>query len=137
MEDLALDREATKRVAYQVIQFAGVRLAVVEERLLQALCRRARVAPAPMPADAPPRSGSDEGQFDGRRLAQRLVQRRKRASLTQVELARRAGIRVETLNRIERGKTEPDFATIRKLVTAMNRVEANAEGAWPADSLEE
>jgi transcriptional regulator with XRE-family HTH domain len=57
-------------------------------------------------------------------LAARLVERRRASGLTQAELARRAGVRVETLNRIERGRTTPDFSTVRKLVSAMNRVEA-------------
>jgi DNA-binding XRE family transcriptional regulator len=35
--------------------------------------------------------------------------------LTQAELARRAAIRPETLNRIEKGKTTPDTATIAKI----------------------
>ncbi|NLE60711.1 MAG: helix-turn-helix transcriptional regulator [Planctomycetes bacterium] len=47
------------------------------------------------------------------------MSRRKNAELSQAELARRAGVRIETLNRIERGKTTPDFATIRKLVVAI------------------
>ena len=45
------------------------------------------------------------------------------ARLSQAELARRAGVRPETLNRIERGHTTPDFATIRKLVVAMDAAE--------------
>ena len=52
-------------------------------------------------------------------LAKKLVRRRQAAGLSQIELARRADIRPETLNRIERGRTTPDFATIRKLVVAM------------------
>jgi transcriptional regulator with XRE-family HTH domain len=36
-----------------------------------------------------------------------------------VELARRAGIRVETLNRIETGKRTPSIATIEKLDAAL------------------
>ena len=57
------------------------------------------------------------------RLADRLLQRRQESGLTQKDLARCAGIRVETLNRIERGRTTPDFKTIRKLVNAMNEHE--------------
>ncbi|MAX23766.1 MAG: hypothetical protein CMJ19_04605 [Phycisphaeraceae bacterium] len=53
------------------------------------------------------------------RLAQRLVERRTQAGLSQKELAELADVRVETLNRIEKGKTTPDFKTIRKLVTAI------------------
>lgn len=54
------------------------------------------------------------------RLADRLLQRRKEAGLTQKNLALLADIRVETLNRFEKGRTTPDFKTIRKLVNAIN-----------------
>ena len=56
-------------------------------------------------------------------LAKRLVRRREQAGITQADLARQAGVRVETLNRIERGKTTPDFSTIRKLAAALRRAE--------------
>jgi ribosome-binding protein aMBF1 (putative translation factor) len=56
-------------------------------------------------------------------LAAKLVRRRQAAGLSQAELARRAAIRPETLNRIERGRTTPDFATVRKLVLAMDAAE--------------
>ena len=36
------------------------------------------------------------------------------------DLAQLAGIRVETLNRIEKSRTTPDFKTIRKLVNAIS-----------------
>jgi len=55
------------------------------------------------------------------RLANRLLERRQRAGLTQKDLAQLANIRVETLNRIEKGRTTPDFKTIRKLVNAVTR----------------
>lgn len=58
--------------------------------------------------------------------AHRLTARRKRTGLTQAGLARRAGIRVETLNRVERGRTMPDFSTVRKLVVAMSEAEGKA-----------
>ncbi|MBU4270960.1 MAG: helix-turn-helix domain-containing protein [Planctomycetes bacterium] len=61
--------------------------------------------------------------MDRASLARKLVRRRRVAGLSQAELARRAGIRPETLNRLERGRTTPDFATIRKLVLAMNAAE--------------
>ncbi len=55
-------------------------------------------------------------------LGQRLAERRREAGLSQVRLARLAEIRVETLNRIEKGKTSPDFGTVRKLVLALRQV---------------
>ena len=62
----------------------------------------------------------DAFNVSDQRLADRLVQRRRESGLTQKDLAHRAGIRVETLNRIEKGRTTPDFKSIRKLVIAMN-----------------
>ncbi len=64
----------------------------------------------------------------------RLAGRRRRAGLTQKELARRAGIRVETLNRLERGHTNPDFLTVRKLVNALREAERGAASAASASS---
>jgi transcriptional regulator with XRE-family HTH domain len=58
-------------------------------------------------------------------LARKLIRRRPKARLTQAELARRAGIRAETLNRIEKGKTTPDVATIALLQRALDHAEAS------------
>ena len=45
-------------------------------------------------------------------LARKIIQARRAAGWSQAELARRAGVRPETLNRIERGRNTPDTATI-------------------------
>ncbi|MCY2930130.1 MAG: helix-turn-helix transcriptional regulator [Planctomycetota bacterium] len=52
-------------------------------------------------------------------LARKIIKARRAAGLTQAELARRAAIRPETLNRIEKGKTTPDTATIAKIERAL------------------
>lgn len=54
-------------------------------------------------------------------LARKLIRRRKLAGLTQAELARRAGVRPETLNRIERGNSTPTVASIDKLDRALTK----------------
>lgn len=51
-------------------------------------------------------------------LARDIVRDRELVGWSQAELARRAGIRVETLNRIETGKHTPSVATIEKIDTA-------------------
>jgi transcriptional regulator with XRE-family HTH domain len=61
-------------------------------------------------------------------LARKIIKARRMAGLTPADLARRAGIRPETLNRLEKGKTTPDTATLAKIERALqatqNAVEA-------------
>jgi len=44
-----------------------------------------------------------------------------KAGLTQAELARRAGIRAETLNRIESGRHSPTVSSIEKIDRALRK----------------
>jgi ribosome-binding protein aMBF1 (putative translation factor) len=54
-------------------------------------------------------------------IAQGLVQDRKKVGMTQKELAKAAGIRVEILNRAERGVTVPSVRTLTKIETALKK----------------
>jgi ribosome-binding protein aMBF1 (putative translation factor) len=56
-------------------------------------------------------------------IARSILRHRRRAGLTQVELARRAGIRAETLNRIEQGKHSPSISTVEKIERALKEAE--------------
>ena len=58
-------------------------------------------------------------EYGRKLLARRLVLARRRAGLTQAELARRAKIRVETLNRLEKGRHNPDETTFNKIEAAL------------------
>ena len=106
-------------IEYQTVELEGIRYAIVRQSLFSQLCQKAGVE---RPSD---REDSLVHGFDMDRdsLAEKLVRRRKAAGLSQAELARRAGVRAETLNRIERARSTPDFSTIRKLVVAMNTAE--------------
>jgi DNA-binding XRE family transcriptional regulator len=55
--------------------------------------------------------------------ARDIITARRRLGLSQAELARRAGIRVETLNRIERAKMTPSVATMQKLERVLTKLE--------------
>ena len=52
-------------------------------------------------------------------IASRIVESRKKRGWSQAELARRAGIRAETLNRIEKCHRSADPASIDKLEAAL------------------
>jgi DNA-binding XRE family transcriptional regulator len=57
-------------------------------------------------------------------MARTIIQRRKSAGMTQKALAEAAGVRVETLNRIEKAKVTADTATIAKIDRALKRASA-------------
>ena len=60
-------------------------------------------------------------------LARTIIKDRESAGLSQKELAEAAGIRPETLNRIEKGKTNPDRSTIQKIDAALKKVTKKAK----------
>ena len=102
------------------VELDGVRYVIVREAAFDRLCEKAGLEQDDCS------SGEDSSaafDLDRVSLSQKLQRRRRAAGLTQAELARRAGIRPETLNRIERGRTTPDFSTVRKLVVAMDAAE--------------
>jgi DNA-binding XRE family transcriptional regulator len=108
-------------IAGQRVELDGVRYVIVRESIFEYLCEKAGIGQADGATGDEPLD--NPVGLDRATLADKLVRRRRDAGLSQVELARRAGVRPETLNRIERGRTTPDFATVRKLVTAMNAAE--------------
>ena len=57
-------------------------------------------------------------------IVRTIIRQRRRLGLSQAELARRAGIRVETLNRIEQGRNAPKVATVEKIDRALKKAEA-------------
>jgi transcriptional regulator with XRE-family HTH domain len=63
-------------------------------------------------------------------LKEKLREERRRAALTQGELAEKAGVGINTVVRIETGEiTEPRVSTLRKLAQAL--------GVQPRDLLED
>lgn len=57
-------------------------------------------------------------------IARDIIRDRLAAGLTQKELAKLAGVRAETMHRIEAGKHTPTEATIEKIDRALKRVAA-------------
>jgi DNA-binding XRE family transcriptional regulator len=58
-------------------------------------------------------------EYGRKLLARRIILARRRAGFSQAELARRSRIRVETLNRLEKGRHNPDESTLNKIESAL------------------
>ncbi len=56
-------------------------------------------------------------------LARKIIRHRRRVGLSQAELARRVGIRPETMNRIEHGKHTPSVPLVDKIDRALKEAE--------------
>jgi DNA-binding XRE family transcriptional regulator len=119
----------------RVVTRSGKRFVMVEERELRRLKRLAAKAEAAKGAGKAEAAKSvrsnDDGlppyppadvkgnrpavQFARVSIARKIIQDRKAAGLTQQELARRAGVRQETISRLESGKHSPTVRTVEKI----------------------
>jgi len=112
----------------KILELAGKRWAIMPEKDYKHLAAHAGEVgnwPALPRADA--QGNYPAAQYARVSLARKIIKARRQAGLTQAELARRAGIRPETLNRIEKGKTTPDTATIAKIERALETVQGGEE----------
>jgi ribosome-binding protein aMBF1 (putative translation factor) len=79
------------------------------------------------PASVPPLPDADaDGNYPAAEtlravLARQIARRRAAAGWSQAELAAAAGVRQETVSRIESGKNAPNVATVDKLDRALKR----------------
>ncbi len=113
-----------------VITLEGTRYVVLPESEYQRLQAAAgEVEPRLPPTDAE----GNRPAVESLRvlLAQKLLRRRRAAGLTQTELARRAGVRAETINRIEKGKHSPSVETTERIVRVLEAAEGRSEMAGP------
>ncbi|HUT35585.1 MAG TPA: helix-turn-helix transcriptional regulator [Planctomycetota bacterium] len=116
-------------MSVQTLTLNGRRYAVIEAEeydRLRALAGTEDHELPPLPG--PNRSGNYPAlEYTTALLARKIVRERRAAGLTQADLARRAGIRPETLNRIERGKAAPKIATVDRLANAIEQAKAEAD----------
>jgi len=78
---------------------------------------------APLPSISPDGTYSAAGAMRAM-MARKIIAARNTVGLSQAALARKAGIRVETLNRLEKGKHMPDLATMGKINMALDDARA-------------
>jgi ribosome-binding protein aMBF1 (putative translation factor) len=104
------------------LMLRGERFVVVPEAEYVDLLERAGGADTHLPDLPKPDADGNYPAADAIRvtIARRIITDRRAAGLSQAELARRAGIRPETLNRLEKAQRIPDVSTIRKIERAIS-----------------
>jgi len=106
----------------QYLTIAGKRVVVLEEGHYDRLAKKADEWEPTLPGP------NERGHYPLEALAvivgRDILRARRKLGLTQVDLARRAGIRPETLNRIEQGKHSPSVVTVEKIDRALKKAEA-------------
>ena len=113
----------------QTVTLAGERFVILPEAEFLQLAGGPREPELP-PADA---NGNYPALETTRALmARKLIRSRQTLGWSQVELGRRAGVRPETINRIEQARRSPSLATFDKLYRALEEGEAQAARAKPA-----
>ncbi len=100
----------------------GKRMVLLPEADFEELVHKADLwEPALPDADAQGNRPADE--YAAVSQARAILRARRKLGLSQAELARRAGIRPETLNRIEQGRNKPSVPTIAKIDRALKQAE--------------
>ncbi len=107
----------------QTVTLGGERFVILPEAEFLRLADESPEPPLPAPAE--------DGNYPAREamraiMARDIIRSRRALGWSQVELARRAGIRAETLNRIEHGKHSPSLGTFDKIHRALEAGEAKA-----------
>jgi len=110
------------------LRAAKARLRAKVRALEAAQAPRQRAAPAAVVLPPLPQRDAD-GNYPAAEaldvlVARQIIRRRQAAGWTQAELARRAGVRQETVSRIESGKHTPNVSTVDRLDRALKRVGA-------------
>lgn len=83
--------------------------------------------PEKLPALPPPdkRGTYPAVEYARASIARKIIQQRAESGLSQTELAKLAGIRVETLCRIETGNMTPSVATIERIERGFEKAAAS------------
>jgi ribosome-binding protein aMBF1 (putative translation factor) len=121
-------------MAEQLVTIKGKRYVMVEARELRRLKRLAAQAegagrPDAMPQYPPADKHGNRPAVEYARvsIARTIVEDRKAAGLSQQELARLAGVRQETISRLESGKHSPTVRTVEKIDRALQTAKRKAQ----------
>jgi DNA-binding XRE family transcriptional regulator len=117
-------KQHSNGVAAKHVTIKGKRMVMLEENEFERLLVEADLwEPLMPPLDA---DGTYPAEVVRISLAIDIIRDRRRLGLTQAELARRAGIRLATLQRAEQGRDDPSIRTIEKIDRALKAAEGKA-----------
>lgn len=119
---------ASKTPPVQTLTLAGQRFVILPEAQYRQLVEETWEPPLP-----PPDAAGNYPAVEAARvlLARKIIRRRRALGLTQAELARRAGVRVETISRLEHAKHSPSVPTVEKIDRALDAAEAKQSAMKP------
>jgi ribosome-binding protein aMBF1 (putative translation factor) len=109
----------------QTLHLDGKAYVVVEKAEYERLTTLAKAVELPSLPAPDARGNFPAVEYGCANIARSIIRDRSKAGWSQKELARRAGIRVETLCRIETGRHLPSVATIEKIDRALKSAKAN------------
>jgi DNA-binding XRE family transcriptional regulator len=115
-------RQNQNAFAARRVRVKGKRMVMLDEATYEALLCKAELWEPDLPA---PDAKGNYPALEALAVLQArdILRARRKLGLSQVELARRAGIRPETLNRIEHGRNKPSVPTIAKIDRALKAAE--------------
>lgn len=108
----------------QAVKLDGKEYVILAREEFERLRRRSKAAELP-PLPGPDAKGNYPAiEYARASIARSIIRDRSEAGLSQRELAKLAGVRVETLCRIETGKHTPSLASIDKIDRALKQAQA-------------
>jgi DNA-binding XRE family transcriptional regulator len=106
------------------VELGGTSYVVIEREEYERLRTLAKAATLPSLPEADAEGNVPAVPFARATLARGIIRDRARAGLTQAKLAALAGIRTETLCRLERGRHTPSVETVRRLDRVLKKAMA-------------
>jgi DNA-binding XRE family transcriptional regulator len=108
------------------IERNGKRFALIdpmELRRLEQLAAKAQDGELPAWPPADSEGNRPAVEFARVSIARKIIEQRRALGISQQELARLAGVRQETISRLESGKHSPTIRTVDKIDAALQRIE--------------
>jgi DNA-binding XRE family transcriptional regulator len=108
-------------MTFKTLEVPSGQIVILPREEFDKLAEKAGIFPPLPPEDH--HGNSDALKFMDATIARTLIRRRIEAGLTQKALAKLAGVRLETISRVEAGKHKPTRETVARLDRALKRNE--------------